>query len=423
MSPRHLSLAITAWILATGCASHPAFGADALPHPVCVKREEGMFATAATRHPDATRPAGMFGARPSRRDGDLIIDGISVRFAACDEAGDIKEAFALPYSDMEMIYRLGDWLFLRSKPDARNIRQYNGFQIHPSPDQSRGRMADATLRALRARFPGQARTARPADWHDARLLIVAQGEPDLKFTTFERPVPDKKPDGEAGKEIAAGALGGALGGAGAAVLMVPETGGATLYPPLAGAMIIGGALVGAAMNAVDLQKQAQLLVTTRPWEDPVLVKAATRLGLTGSLSREILQRMAIEKSWPAATAPLFSDGCAVFEDYAMRGILGVAYLSRPDLELRPNASEYLRAPDKASYTLTLSTRASLISTVTGQEVGAIDFATPLDTLPLDMWKKDDGSYMNEAINHAVQEMADKIAMMLQRKLDGLAIPE
>lgn len=113
----------------------------------------------------------------------------------------------------------------------------------------------------------------------------------------------------------------------------------------------------------------------------MLVKAATQLGLTGSLSREMLQRMAIEKSWPAATAPLFSDGCAVFEDYAMRGILGVAYLFRPDLELRPNASEYLRAPDKASYTLTLSTRASLISTVSGQEVGAIDFATPLDTLP------------------------------------------
>jgi hypothetical protein len=411
-------------MLLTGCASHSISVKTVTPLAKCVSSREEHFVTAATRYPDASIPLGMFSFPLGLRDGDLILAQDALRFATCTEQGEVEALAATPYGDIELAYRLGNWVFVRNKPSAQHHRQRCGYLIHDNANNSRGDLAIAALNGLRARMPPLEQGARPAEWRDARLLVVAQNKPSFLITVIEPKVIEQEADPELGKKVGKGAAAGAAGGAAAVLLAVPETGGLSLYPPFAGAMIVAGAIIGATKEGMDATKTPPAIVHMLPLEDAVLVKAATDMDLPGLLSREVQDKMAIEKHWPlAATRTNADDLQSIFEDYAMRGIVGVIYLSTPDLVLLADPADPRHAPDISDYALSLRHRASLISSVTGREVVSIDFSTSLGVHTLADWRKDDAARLREAVEVAVKDIADKIAMKVQRNLDDLVVLE
>lgn len=394
-----------------GCAS---FGSHTPPqsgNPACVTPQAGVFVTAAQRYPGRSAAMGFIDKllSSSGKDGDLIITDGSVRFMACGPNGPEGEIFAIPHEDIELVYRDGNWLFLRSGPQEGGYRQYQGFALHGMPQVRGETLSQAGLKELRQRRAKKGLFVAPEARPEARLVIVEQGDPETRIASVDR----SKMGKEAGKGVAGGAAAGVLVGLNPAAPII-------FYPPAAVVLIVGGAVVGGTTSSVAAEKEAQRNALMLPLEDAIIGKALHDMAIGPTLAREIESLMRIESRWQSRTVEKGGLNCGDgYRDCALRGILGVVEVLPAELEFRADKSDLLNDQDQAGQTLSIFQKVRLYSTLSGSVVESIDLIARSDRHSLVEWRERDGARLRASIREAIQPMPDAIAMQLQRSLDKL----
>lgn len=399
-------------VLLSGCASVGFNKAELTPETVCVKAQPGVFATAAQRFDGRSIAMGFFDkllSSPGKEDGDLLITDSSVRFVTCSPNTVGDGVFAIPHVDTELVYRDGNWLFLRSGPKEEDYREYFGFVLR-STAQIRGEtLAKVGLAELRKYRTAKGLFAVPPSPVESKLVIVGKGVPEVRIASVDR--------SNIGKETGKGVAGGALGGI--AVGLNPQF-PIILYPPAAAVLIVGGAVIGGTAGAVAGESAAQRNALMLPLEDAVIGKALNEMAIGPQLAKGVESLMRIETPWQARAQSAESLNCGHgYRDCALRGILGVVEISPAKIEFRADKSDLLSDQDQARQTLSVFQTVSLYSTLSGQVVESIDLIARSDRYSLAEWREKDGARLRDSVQEALQPMPDAIAMKLQRALDKL----
>ncbi|HRH79831.1 MAG TPA: hypothetical protein PLW81_02170 [Thiobacillaceae bacterium] len=377
----------------------------------CVTPPDGVFATSAQRFPDRAAAMGYIDRLLSKRgrNGDLIITDHAVRFVTCEVEESGREVFVVPHEETEVVYRDGNWLFLRSARQAGGTRQYFGFALHGTTRASGESLAEAALAELRKRRAAKGLFVTPRVQPAADLVIVDQGDPEVRIASVDR----GRVGSETGKGVAAGAV------AGVAVGLNPEL-PLILYPPAAVVLIVGGALIGGATGSIQAEKEAQRNALMLPLEDAVLGKALHEMRMGPTLAEKIEPLLRVESRWRTGVAGQGSPNCGdYYRDCAQQGILGVVEIPPARIEFRADKANLEGDQDRARQTLSIFQRVYLYSTLSGQPVAIIDVAARSDRHSLVEWRENSGAKLREAIREAQQPMPDVIAMQLQRSLDKL----
>jgi len=229
-------------MLLGGCASIGFNKAESTPQTVCVKSQPGVFATAAQRFDGRSKAMDFIDRLLSpyrKEDGDFIITDSSVQFVTCSPNTVGDGVFAIPHADTELVYREGNWLFLRSMPKEDGYREYHAFALHGTV-QARGEaLAKLGLAELRNYRAAKGLFAEPPTSVESRLVIVDKGVPEVRIASVDRSNIGK----ETGKGVASGAMGGI------AVGLNPQA-PIILYPPAAAILIVGGALIGGTTGVI-----------------------------------------------------------------------------------------------------------------------------------------------------------------------------
>lgn len=345
----------------------------------------------------------------SGKDGDLIITDDSVRFMTCDIDESRRELFVLPHEETEMVYRDGNWLFLRPPRQAGGYRQYFGFAIHGTPQASGESLAKAALAELRARRAKKGLFVMPSTQPAADLVIYDGGAFELRVASVDR----GKIGAEAGKGVAAGAV------AGVALGLNPEF-PLILYPPAAAVLIVGGAVIGGAAGSIQAERQAQQNALMLPLEDAVLGRALHEMRIGATLAKQVEPLLRDERRWHVGVAGGSEMNCGdYFRDCALQGILGVVEMAPARIEFRADKADLLSEQDQARQTLTLFQRVYLHSTLSGHPVDIIELTARSDRYSLAEWRENDGARLRASIREAMEPMPDAIATSLRRALEKL----
>lgn len=409
---------LTSWpllllvMLLGGCASFDFNKGELTPETVCVKPQPGVFATAAQRF-DGRSEAMDFLDRlffaSGKEDGDFIITDSSVRFVTCSPETMGDGVFTVPHADTELVYRDGNWLFLRSKPNGEGYRKDLGFALR-STAQIRGEtLAKAGLTELRKYRSAKGLFAVPPSPVESTLIIVDKGIPEVRIASVDRSNIGK----ETGKGVAGGVVGGIAAGLNPQFPII-------LYPPAAAVLIVGGAVIGGTAGAVAGESAAQRNALMLPLQDAVIGRALDEMAIGHQLAKGVESLMRIETRWQARAQSVDSLNCGNgYRDCALRGILGVVEISPTKIEFRADKSDLLSDQDQARQTLSVYQTVSLYSTLSGQVVESIDLIARSDRHSLAEWREKDGARLRDSVREALQPMPDAIAMKLQRVLDKL----
>lgn len=399
-------------VLLSGCASFGVSKTEPKPETVCVKAQPGVFATAAQRFDGRSKAIDFIGKLFSlnrKEDGDLIITDSSVRFVTCSPNTVGDGVFAIPHADTELVYREGNWLFLRSMPKEDGYREYHAFSLHGTL-QTRGEtLARVGMAELRNHRAAKGLFVAPPTPVESRLVIVDRGIPEVRIASVDRH--------KIGKETGKGMAGGALGGI--AVGLNPQA-PIILYPPAAAVLIVGGALIGGTTGAIAAEREAQRNALMLPLEDLVIGRALNEMAIGPRLATQIESLMRIETRWLVRTESADSLNCGLgYRDCALRGVLGVVEVSAAKIEFRADKNDLLSDQDQARQRLSVLQTVNLYSTLSGQVVESIDLHAYSDRHSLVEWRDKDGARLRESVREALQPMPDVIAMKLQRALDKL----
>lgn len=397
--------------LVAGCAAIDFRSGKGSPIPACVTPQVGVFATSAQRFADRASAMGYIDKLLSRsgKDGDLIITDDSVRFMTCDVDESKRELFVVPHEETEMVYRDGNWLFLRPPRQADGYRQYFGFAIHGTPQSSGESLAKAALAELRKHRARKGLFVVPSTQPAADLVIYDGGAFELRIASVDR----GKVGSETGKGVAAGAV------AGVALGLNPEL-PLILYPPAAAVLIVGGAVIGGVAGSVQAEWQAQQNALMLPLDDAVLGKVLHEMRIGATLASQIEPPMRVERRWHVGVAGASGlNRGDYFRDCALQGILGVVEIAPTRIEFRADKADLLSEQDQARQTLSLFQTVYLHSTLSGHPVEIIELTARSDRHSLAEWRENDGARLRASLRDAMEPMPDVIATSLRRALEKL----
>jgi len=389
-----------------GCSTTRTREGDiALSGPACVAPQPDTFVTSAEWHPGVSEPLGKMDRLTSdtRLDGDLVITKKSVNFVPCSKvAGRNDLGIAVyPLEEIELAYRKDNWLFTRGYPYNKwGHRQYQGYYIH-----GQAQIAEAALAELLRYRPIETSPSipTPSSLSSAKVMIVSQGDPEIRVAVVDR-------EG-IGKKVGEGAT-GAVGSIGPPT----DLGGLILIPVVVPLVFIGGAVVGAAQSEIEAQRNAQLIVM----DDAILNQAVQGLNLQDRFVREIEQRMQIVGDWNVvADRSTSSTHGAPYEDDALRGIVGAVELAPLRIELRTSKSDREKSPDEAEYDLSVIQEVRVYSTLSGYTVETINVIAGWGRHTLSEWREESGKRFIRAVSDAIKDIPDTIATNLPSALGKL----
>ena len=368
----------------------------------CVTPEANAFITIAEWFPGEVNALGTWARMTSdiKLHGDLIITQSNMRFVPCGEIKGRNDPGVreYPYPEIEMAYRLGDWLFIRGYPDERGLRQFHGFYIERGAEAAR-----LTISELRKHIAAVKSITNLDESTKKQLILISAGEPILQIAVVDR-------EG-IGKKAGAGAAGSFLEALGPNAL-----GPYVLIPPVAAVVIVGGAVAGTVQGEREAQRDAQILKV----DDPVLVNAVQGMDLSSHLAELVRQLKQNDQSWQMIMdiSEKSTHGFH-YQNDAMKGVDGAIELAPLIIELRTNRTDRESHGKESKYNLSLLQQVTLFNTFNGEAVAAFAIHVRAGQGTLSEWQRDAGKRFVSAIQDAISEVPKIIASNLPAAVDKL----
>jgi len=388
MGPVRLVLSLSCALVAS-CAFTGANLEDEVSFRACVQPQSGEFVAAARYWPNTAWPE-RFG---NGIYGDLVVTDAAVRFVKCDveEAG--PRFVDHPHSKTELVYRDGDWLFLRSLPKEDGSRDYTGFELKGMAWARAATFAKKALAEIRQRREKLGLIVNLPMGKATNLAIVSAGVPELNLASIDR------------SKIAEGAA------ADVAVAVVQILGG-----------IVGIRPMGKSerKQAAENQWYYMTLDETLRRRLAVLANTLSDMRIGPRLAEQIGAHLRRESTPGAHVAVAENLECGKrYRDCALRGIAGVVEIGSPFVRLQADQAELKHDTQQAQQELMLYFSVRVFSTVSGQPVSMVKISERYEQHSLAEWVADNGARFRAVLEKAIEPLPNTIAMELQGALDKL----
>ena len=376
-------------ILVTACGSTGTKQEQAAFLAACVQPQSGQFVTAVRYWPNTAWPESV--GRGNY--GDLVVTDTGVRFVNCDDAEGAPRSVDYPHSKTELVYRDGDWLFLRSLPKEDGSREYAGFEMEGLAWARAATFAKKALAEIRRRREELGLIVELPHRQPMNLAIVSMGVPELNLASIDR------------SKIAQGAA------ADIAVGVVQILGG-----------IVGMPMFGKSERKQEAENQwyyttLDEMLRTRL---VVLANVLSDIRIGPRLAEKIESQLRIESDRRARIAVTENLVCGKrYRDCALRGIAGVVEIGSLFVRLQADQAELKRDAEHAQQELMLYFGVRLYSTVSGQPVSLIKISERYEQHSLPEWVADNGARFRAVLEKAIEPLPNTISLELQGALDKL----
>lgn len=387
----------------TGCSGLHVQNGDSMGKAACVTPQPNTFISAADWYLGEVKTLGIWERMTSTTKlyGDLIVAQSTLRFVPCGEIKGRSDPGIVeyPFQDIEIAYRQGRWLFIRSYPDERGFRKFQGFYIRGGSD-----VANLALSELRKRLPLGTNVMQQGALPHRQLLLVAGGDPVIQTAVVDR--------AGIGKKTAQGAAGFLFEG-----MLSPGLGPFVyVYPPVAGVLIVGGAVQGAVQGELEAQSDANILALS----DPILIKAVRDNEPAMRIAEAVRQELPKDLS-----CQMIVDGSAAsslgyrYQGAALRQVYGAVEFAPLTIELRTNKTDLENRDEEAEYALSVAQEVTVYSTINGEALETIEAKVGAGRHTLSELQADAGKKFVGAIQKAIAEIPNLIVSKLPDALNKL----
>ena len=303
------------------------------------------------------------------------------------------------FTQVEIAYREGDWLFIRGYPNESGLRQFQGFRIRDGDE-----IAALALAEVRRHVPIEVVPAGVLAPASRVVTVLGGGPPRIQIAVADREGFGATVVSATGSTFLDALLG--PGGLGPYVLV----------PPVAAAVIAGGAVAGAAKAEAEAQRAAHVFVVV----DGILVSAVQDMDLAARIVRGIEKALGPIPDWdvvPAGGTP--SVHGFHYQGAALNGIHCVVEVAPLQIELRTDGKDAERSGEQAGYALSITQPIAIYSTLTGEPMDSLAVRVSAGSRTLHEWRDGGGERFASALDDAVQEISRLIGTALPDALNKL----